>query len=116
MSTQKSVLLIFTGGTISMAEDQQTGALKPLEFNRVREFIPELKLLDIHIESVAFNPLIDSSDIQPLHWIKIAEIIEQEYKKYDGFVILHGTDTMAYSASALSFMLENLSKPVIYIY
>jgi L-asparaginase len=114
MSTQKSVLLIFTGGTISMAEDQQTGALKPLEFNRVREFIPELKLLDIHIESVAFNPLIDSSDIQPLHWIKIAEIIEQEYKKYDGFVILHGTDTMAYSASALSFMLENLSKPVIF--
>jgi L-asparaginase len=114
MSTQKSVLLIFTGGTISMAEDQQTGALKPLEFNRVREFIPELKLLDIHIESVAFNPLIDSSDVQPHHWVRIAEIIEQKYEKHDGFVILHGTDTMAYSASALSFMLENLSKPVIF--
>jgi len=114
MSTQKSVLLIFTGGTISMAEDPQTGALKPLEFNRVREFIPELKLLDIHIESIAFSPLIDSSDVQPHHWIKIAETIEKEYEKHDGFVILHGTDTMAYSASALSFMLENLSKPVIF--
>ncbi len=114
MSTQKSVLLIFTGGTISMAEDPQTGALKPLEFNRVREFIPELKLLDIHIESIAFTPLIDSSDVQPHHWIKIAETIEKEYEKHDGFVILHGTDTMAYSASALSFMLENLSKPVIF--
>jgi L-asparaginase len=114
MSTQKSVLLIFTGGTISMAEDPQTGALKPLEFNRVREFIPELKLLDIHIESIAFTPLIDSSDVQPHHWIKIAEAIEKEYEKHDGFVILHGTDTMAYSASALSFMLENLSKPVIF--
>jgi L-asparaginase len=114
MQTQKSVLLIFTGGTISMAEDPQTGALKPLEFNRVREFIPELKLLDIHIESIAFTPLIDSSDVQPHHWIKIAETIEKEYEKHDGFVILHGTDTMAYSASALSFMLENLSKPVIF--
>ena len=114
MSTQKSVLLIFTGGTISMAEDPQTGALKPLEFNRVREFIPELKLLDIHIESIAFTPLIDSSDVQPHHWIKIAETIEKEYEKHDGFVILHGTDTMAYSASAMSFMLENLSKPVIF--
>ncbi len=97
-----------------MAEDPQTGALKPLEFNRVREFIPELKLLDIHIESIAFTPLIDSSDVQPHHWIKIAETIEKEYEKHDGFVILHGTDTMAYSASALSFMLENLSKPVIF--
>lgn len=114
MPTQKSVLLVFTGGTISMAEDPQTGALKPLEFNRVREFIPELKLLDIHIESVAFAPLIDSSDVEPHHWIKIAETIEKEYEKHDGFVILHGTDTMAYSASALSFMLENLSKPVIF--
>lgn len=114
MPIQKSVLLIFTGGTISMAEDPQTGALKPLDFNRVREFIPELKLLDIQIDSVAFNPLIDSSDVQPHHWIKIAEIIKDKYEDYDGFVILHGTDTMAYSASALSFMLENLSKPVIF--
>jgi L-asparaginase len=114
MSKQKSVLLIFTGGTISMAEDPQTGALKPLEFSRVREFIPELKLLDIQIEAFAFDPLIDSSDVQPSHWISLAEVIEANYDRFDGFVVLHGTDTMAYSASALSFMLENLSKPVIF--
>jgi len=112
--SQQSVLLIFTGGTISMAEDPQTGALKPLDYGKVKEYIPELKLLDIDINSVAFNPLIDSSEISPESWVKIAQIIENNYDRYTGFVILHGTDTMAYSASALSFMLENLSKPVIF--
>jgi L-asparaginase len=114
MTKEKSVLLIFTGGTISMAEDPQTGALKPLDFGRVKEYIPELKQMDINITSIAFEPLIDSSDVQPSQWVKMAQIIKEHYHQYNGFVILHGTDTMAYSASALSFLLENLSKPVIF--
>lgn len=114
MDKETSVLLIFTGGTISMAENPQTGALRPLDFNRVKEYIPELKQLDVNLQSIAFEPLIDSSDVQPEHWVKMATLIEEHYNNYDGFVILHGTDTMAYSASALSFMLENLSKPVIF--
>ena len=114
MGKETSVLLIFTGGTISMAENPQTGALRPLDFNRMKECIPELKQLDVTLDSVAFDPLLDSSDVQPFHWVKIATLIEENYDKYNGFVILHGTDTMAYSASALSFMLENLSKPVIF--
>jgi L-asparaginase len=114
MDKKISVLLIFTGGTISMAENPQTGALRPLDSNKMKEYIPELKRLDINLQSVAFDPLLDSSDIQPAHWVKLASLIEENYDKYNGFVILHGTDTMAYSASALSFMLEHLSKPVIF--
>jgi L-asparaginase len=114
MNKETSVLLIFTGGTISMAENPQTGALRPLDFNRMKEYIPELKQLGVTLDSVAFDPLLDSSDVQPVHWAKLAKLIEENYDKYNGFVILHGTDTMAYSASALSFMLENLSKPVIF--
>jgi L-asparaginase len=114
MNKEASVLLIFTGGTISMAENPQTGALRPLDFNRMKEYIPELKQLDVNLDSIAFDPLLDSSDVQPSHWVKLATLIKENYDKYNGFVILHGTDTMAYSASALSFMLENLSKPVIF--
>ncbi|MDR0866083.1 MAG: asparaginase [Candidatus Symbiothrix sp.] len=108
-----SVLLIYTGGTIGMIEDAETGALKSFNFNYLTEFVPELKRLKFKIDSIQFKIPIDSSDMNPEKWKKLVWIIEDNYEKYDGFVILHGTDTMAYSASALSFMLENLNKPVI---
>ena len=108
-----SVLLIYTGGTIGMIEDPETGTLKPYDFNRLKKYVPELNRLKFNIESIQFKRPIDSSDMNPEQWKKIVRIIEENYNKYDGFVILHGTDTMAYSASALSFMLENLNKPVI---
>ncbi len=107
-------MLIFTGGTISMSEDPATGALRPINFERLREFLPELRSTGINISSVPFLPLIDSSDVGPEHWEKIANTIFENYEEFDGFVVLHGTDTMAYTASALSFMLENLTKPVIF--
>lgn len=96
-----------------MAENPTTGALYPIDFDRLIEFLPELKQTGVHIKSIPFKPLIDSSDIDPNVWKKIAVTIEENYNDFDGFVILHGTDTMAYTASALSFILENLSKPVI---
>jgi L-asparaginase len=111
---QSAVLLIFTGGTISMSEDSATGALRPIDFERIQEMLPELKHIGIRIKSVPFVPFIDSSDVHPVTWEKMALCIAENYDEYDGFVILHGTDTMAYSASALSFMLENLAKPVIF--
>lgn len=114
MDKSSSVLLIFTGGTISMAEDPSTGALRPVDFNRLQEFMPELKEIGVRLKSIPFTPLIDSSDMNPEIWEKLAHIIRDNYNDYDGFVVLHGTDTMAYSASALSFMLENLSKPIIF--
>lgn len=114
MNTKGAVLLIFTGGTISMSEDPNTGALRPIDFDRLQELMPELKKTGIRIKSVPFLPLIDSSDVHPPIWEKMALTIQENYDEFDGFVILHGTDTMAYSASALSFMLENLSKPVIF--
>jgi len=97
-----------------MLEDQARGTLKPIDFSKIMKQIPEIRTLGYAIESVSFEPPIDSSDMQPATWIRIAEIIEENYQKFDGFVVLHGTDTMAYSASALSFMLENLDKPVIF--
>jgi L-asparaginase len=109
-----SVLLILTGGTISMGESGNSKSLAPLDCNSVLASIPELENLNINISATAFNPLIDSSDFQPNNWVEICEIIEHNYKEYDGVVVLHGTDTMSYSASAVSFMLENLSKPVIF--
>ncbi len=109
MKNDSSVLLIFTGGTISMGENPATQSLSPLDSAQVLSFIPELKMLRVNISSVSFNPLIDSSDIQPESWVRIAEIIRDHYDAFDGFVVLHGTDTMAYSSSALSFMLENLN-------
>ena len=109
-----SILLIYTGGTIGMIKDPSNGSLKPFDFNKIMEQIPEIKSLGYNIESYSFTPPIDSSDIEPGTWSRIAEIIEENYHKFDGFVVLHGTDTMAYSASALSFMLEDLAKPVIF--
>ena len=108
-----NTLLIYTGGTIGMIEDSASGTLKPFDFNYLKTYVPELNRLKFNINSIAFEQPIDSSDMGPEHWKKIVRIIEDHYEKYDGFVILHGTDTMAYSASVLSFMLENLSKPVI---
>jgi L-asparaginase len=111
---QSNILLIYTGGTIGMIKNPETGALKSFDFNNLLIKIPELKLLDCTIETVSFEEPIDSSNMSPQYWIKIADIIETYYHSCDGFVVLHGSDTMSYTASALSFMLENLSKPVIF--
>jgi L-asparaginase len=111
--TNPSVLLIYTGGTIGMMEDPETGNLRPFDFTHLSEQVPELKRLKYKISSVAFENPIDSSNMHPDTWIEIAKVIQGNYNKYDGFVILHGSDTMSYTASALSFMLENLAKPVI---
>jgi len=108
-----NVLLIYTGGTIGMIEDSTSGTLKPFNFDYLKAYVPELSQLKFNIDSIAFEHPIDSSDMVPDDWEKIVQIIEDNYEKYDGFVILQGTDTMAYSASVLSFMLENLTKPVI---
>jgi len=108
-----SILIIYTGGTIGMIHDPQTGSLIPIDFNHITYHVPELAKFGFNIESISFNPVKDSSNIDPDVWVKMAETIEENYEKFDGFVVLHGTDTMAYSASALSFMLENLAKPVI---
>lgn len=109
-----SILLIYTGGTIGMKQDPETGALMPFNFNEILREVPELKKFGCKIDTFSFEPAIDSSDIQTDFWVEIAKLIKKNYKSYDGFVILHGTDTMSYSASALSFMLENLEKPVIF--
>ena len=111
---KSSILLIYTGGTIGMKQDPVSGALKPFNFNQILEEVPELRKFGCKIDSISFDPPIDSSDVQIEFWIEIAEIIEKNYSDYDGFVVLHGTDTMSFSASALSFMFENLSKPVIF--
>jgi len=97
-----------------MIEDPANGSLKPFDFNKIMRQIPEIKGLGFRIDAVSFDPPIDSSDIEPSTWTRLVEIIEENYREFDGFVILHGTDTMAYSASALSFMLEDLTKPVIF--
>ena len=108
-----SILLIYTGGTIGMIENPETGALENFHWEQFQQHVPELKRFNFHIDSIMFGPPIDSSDMEPKYWVRIAQIISKEYDRYDGFVILHGTDTMAYTASALSFLLENLTKPVI---
>jgi L-asparaginase len=113
-SKNSSVLVIYTGGTIGMIKDQNTGALKPFNFDTLYEHLPALKFIDTQIDNHCFDPVIDSSDMHPRHWQKIAQIIYDRYEEYDGFVVLHGSDTMSYTASALSFMLENLNKPVIF--
>ncbi|MGQ1910880.1 asparaginase [Marinifilum sp. RC60d5] len=115
MTTPKtSILLIYTGGTIGMVNDPSTGSLIPFDFDHIIKQVPELREFGYELNSIAFTPLIDSSNLNPSVWIKIAELIKQNYEKYDGFVVLHGTDTMSFSASALSFMLDNLQKPVIF--
>lgn len=108
-----SVLLIYTGGTIGMIENAETGTLENFNFEQLQKHVPELKKFNFTIDSYQFDPPMDSSDMEPDAWANLVKIIYENYNKYDGFVILHGTDTMAYTASALSFMLENLSKPVI---
>lgn len=110
---QSKVLLIYTGGTIGMMEDARTGELRPFDFRALSRQVPELERLDVSLHTTAFEKPLDSSDIQPDTWIRLAQTIKTNYQKYDGFVILHGSDTMSFTASALSFMLENLSKPVI---
>ncbi|MCC8186454.1 MAG: type I asparaginase [Bacteroides sp.] len=107
------ILLIYTGGTIGMIENPITGALENFNFDQLMEHIPELKKFNYRISSYQFDPPIDSSDMEPAFWAKLVRIINYNYEHFDGFVILHGTDTMSYTASALSFMLENLGKPVI---
>jgi L-asparaginase len=110
---QKRILLLYTGGTIGMKQDPVTLALKPFNFNQILEEVPELKKFGCEIDTYSFDPLIDSSDMQPEFWVRLAGMIQENYSRYDGFVVLHGTDTMSYTASALSFMFENLAKPVV---
>lgn len=114
MLSKAKILLIYTGGTIGMKKDFETGALRAFNFSKLLQRIPELKQLDCEIETISFENPIDSSNMNPEKWAKIATIIEDNYASFDGFVVLHGSDTMSYSASALSFMLENLAKPVVF--
>ena len=111
---KSSVLLIYTGGTIGMKEDPRTQALSPFDFSQILQEVPELRKFSSRVDSYTFDPLIDSSDVEPSMWVRLAELIRDRYDDYAGFIILHGTDTMAYSASALSFMLDHLRKPVIF--
>jgi L-asparaginase len=111
--TQASILLIYTGGTIGMIRDTQSGLLKPFNFARLLEEVPELSKFNIRIDTYSFPEPIDSSDMHPGIWVELATLIGNRYNDYDGFVVLHGSDTMSYTASALSFLLENLGKPVV---
>ena len=113
-TNQTKILIIYTGGTIGMITDIETGSLKPFNFNQITQEVPELKKIPYQLETLFFPEPIDSSNVEPETWITIADIIVENYHRYDGFVVLHGSDTMAYSASALSFMLRNLDKPVVF--
>lgn len=113
MESQKSILIIYTGGTIGMMLNPETGILDPFNFHQIENEVPELRKLGHKLSAIQFDPPLDSSNINPDVWVQLAVIIKDNYDFYNGFVILHGTDTMAYSASALSFMLEDLQKPVI---
>lgn len=109
---KNKVLIIYTGGTIGMVQDE-SGSLHPFALDRIIDAVPQLKHCRYDIDSVTLDNIIDSSNMTPSLWVDIAEIIEREYERYDGFVVLHGTDTMAYTASALSFMFKNLAKPIV---
>lgn len=111
---KNSVLIIYTGGTIGMKTNPETGVLSPFKFDQIEEEVPELKKFNITLNTITFNPIIDSANVTPELWIKIATVIKDNYETYDGFVVLHGTDTMSYSASAISFMTQNLAKPIIF--
>ncbi|MBQ1174137.1 MAG: asparaginase, partial [Alistipes sp.] len=113
---RSSILIIYTGGTIGMKTDEATGALVPFDFSGIYEEFPSLKRLKVDLEVLTIKPPIDSSNVSVENWVDMARLIRDNYSKYDGFVVLHGTDTMSYSAAALSFMLENLAKPVIFIF
>jgi len=108
-----SILIIYTGGTIGMVKDPENGSLKPFDFDHILKQVPELNDFGFDLTTFSFDPLIDSSNLNPEVWVKIANMIKENYEKFDGFVVLHGTDTMSYTASALSFMLDNLDKPVV---
>ena len=113
MSDRSKVLIIYTGGTIGMMTDPRTGALRAMDLVHLEEHVPELERMNVRLEAVSFERPIDSSDMRPTDWVRIAQIIGKHYADHDGFVILHGSDTMAYTASALSYLLEGLGKPVI---
>jgi L-asparaginase len=113
ITARPSILVLYTGGTIGMIHNEKTGALQPFNFDEIYAQIPVLDRIDCNINFFSFEPLIDSSNMHPDFWVKLANTIKEKYDDYKGFVILHGSDTMAYTASALSFMLENLNKPVI---
>ncbi|MEG1612427.1 MAG: type I asparaginase, partial [Alistipes sp.] len=108
------ILIIYTGGTIGMKTDPDTGALVPFDFSAIYDEFPALKRLNVDIDVLAMDPVIDSSNVSPKNWVELATLIGDNYARYDGFVVLHGTDTMSYTASAMSFMLENLAKPVVF--
>lgn len=111
---RSSILIIYTGGTIGMKTDAATGTLVPFDFSAIYEEFPSLKRLQVDIEVLTLKPVIDSSNVCPANWATLAELIRDHYDRYDGFVVLHGTDTMSYTASALSFLFENLAKPVVF--
>jgi L-asparaginase len=113
MEKKPNILIIYTGGTIGMVNDPKTGQLISFDFKHMYKHIPELERLHVNLNTISFEYPIDSSDINPTYWKQIAEILEENYEKYDGFVILHGSDTMAYTSSALSFMFQNIKKPII---
>lgn len=106
-------MLIYTGGTIGMMENPNTGELQPLKFDYIHQQIPEIQRLDVDVKPVSVSNPVDSSQMHPAHWVELVDIIEQNEAEVDGFVILHGTDTLAYTASALSFMVQNLGKPIV---
>ncbi|MBO4761227.1 MAG: type I asparaginase [Bacteroidales bacterium] len=114
MNNRSSLLMIYTGGTIGMKQDATDQTLKPFDFGQILNEVPEIRKFAFKIDTYTFDPLIDSSDVEPGLWQELAELIRDKYEEYDGFIILHGTDTMAYSASALSFMMDGLTKPVIF--
>ena len=114
MANIPNILLIYTGGTIGMIKDYESDVLKPFDFQNIYENIPELKQLNCTIETVSFKDPIDSSNMNTDYWVQIIDIIENNYDSKDGFVVLTGSDTMSYTASAISFMIENLTKPVIF--
>jgi L-asparaginase len=114
MIGQTSILVIYTGGTIGMVQDPKTMTLRPLTFDILYKYLPVLENFNCRIDFYTFEPLLDSSNMNPAFWVHLADVIDEKYEDYDGFVVLHGSDTMAYTASALSFMLENLNKPVIF--
>ncbi len=107
------ILIIYTGGTIGMIEDFESKSLRPFDFKSIENQVPELNKVNAVIESYSFSTPIDSSDMDVSHWVKMATVINENYSNYDGFVVLHGSDTMSYTASALSFMLKGLSKPLV---
>ena len=114
MKNVPNILLIYTGGTIGMIKDFNSGALRNFNFDDLLTHIPELRLLECSIATQSFEHPLDSSNMNLEYWVKLATMIEEAYDEYDGFVVLHGSDTMSYTASAISFMMENLAKPIIF--